>query len=176
MDIGTQAEVYLREAGYDTWTWSGTSPAVICFENSTLVGFLHVFTTAADLMAKWEEAQLRVLSRYSAALRAGGAKAWNVYSVFLTSEKAPKFKRPVERLEEDFTLTRKIARTEIQTVEDISHVLMPLVPIKAQPLLENANVADRLRSRAKDVPAAALTAFLGSPTPDEIAEILGSRT
>lgn len=175
MDIGTQAEIYLREAGYDTWTWSGASPAVVCFEDSTLVGFLYVFPTAADLLAQWEEAQMRVLSRHSAALRAGGSKAWNVYSVFLTSEKSSDSKRLVERLEEDFSLTRKIARTEIQTVEDLTHALMPLVPIKAQPQLENANVADRLRSRAKDVPVAALTAFLGSPTPEEVAEILGGR-
>lgn len=176
MDIGTEAEICLREAGYDTWTWSGASPAVTCFEDSTLVGFLHVFRTAADLLAQWEVAQMRVLSRHSAALRAGGSKAWNVYSVLLTSERSPEHKWLIERLEEDFTLTRKIARTEIQTVEDLAHALMPLVPIKARPLLENANVADRLRSRAKDVPAAALTAFLGSQTPDEVAEILGGGT
>lgn len=174
MDIGAQAEIYLREAGYDTWNWSGASPAVTCFENSTLVGFLHVFRTAADLLAQWEEAQLRVLSRHSAALRSGGSKAWNVYSVLLTNEQSPDDKQLIERLEEDFTLTRKIARTGIRTVEDLAHALMPLLPIKAQPLLENTNVADRLRSRAKDIPAAALTAFLGSPTPDEVAEILGS--
>jgi hypothetical protein len=175
MDIGTQAEIYLREAGYDTWAWSGASPPVTCFEDSTLVGFLHVFATAADLLAQWEEAQRRVLSRHAAPLRTAGAKAWNVYSVFLTSEKSPDLQRRVERLEEDFTLTRKIARTEIQTVEDLAHALMPLAPIKAQPLLENAGVADRLRSRAKDVPEPALVAFLGSPTPEEVAEILGSR-
>jgi hypothetical protein len=176
MDIGTQAEIYLREAGYDTWAWSGASPPVTCFEDSTLVGFLHVFATAADLLAQWEEAQLRVLSRHAAPLRTAGAKAWNVYSVFLTSEKSLDLQRPVERLEEDFTLTRKIARTDVQTVEDLAHALMPLVPIKAQPLLENAGLADRLRSRAKDVPEPALVAFLGSPTPEEVAEILGSRS
>jgi len=175
MDIGTQAEVYLREAGYETWAWSGASPPVTCFENPALVGFLHVFGTAEELLAQWEEAQQHVLSRHAASLRSAGAKAWNVYSIFLTSELDPNLQREVERLEEDFTLTRKIARTAIQTIEDLTHVLMPLAPIKAQPLLQDANVSDRLRSRAKDVPVNALEAFLGSPTADAVAEILGSR-
>ena len=176
MDIGAQAEIYLREARYDTWAWTGASPPVTCFENPTLVGFIHTFNTAAELLANWEEAQQRVLSRHVASLRLAGTKAWNVYSVFLTSETAPELSFQVERLEEDFTLTRKIARTAIQTVEYVSHALMPLAPIKAQPLLDNANLADRLRIRAKDVPTAALVAFLGSPSAQEVAEILGSRT
>jgi hypothetical protein len=176
MDIGTQAEIYLREAGYDTWAWTGASPPVTCFENPALVGFLHVFATAADLLAQWEEAQRRVLSRHAAPLRLAGAKAWNVYSVFLTSEKSPELQTRIERLEENFTLTRKITRTGVQTIEDLAHALMPLAPIKAQPLLENADMADRVRSRAKDVPGPALAAFLGSPTPEEVAEILGSRS
>lgn len=175
MDIATQSEIYLREAGYDTWIWSGASPAVTCFENSTLAGFLHVFPTAADLLARWEDAQQRVLARHAASLRNAGAKAWNIYSVFLTSERSAELQRQVERLEEDFALTRKIARIEVQTVEDLAHALMPLSPIQAQPLLANADVADRLRTRAKDIPEPALTAFLGTPTPEEVAAILASQ-
>lgn len=175
MDIATQAEIYLREAGYDTWAWSGASPPVTCFENSTLVGFLHVFPTADDLLANWEEAQQRVLSRHAASLRTAGAKAWNVYSVFLTGEKSAELQRQVERLEEDFALTRKIARTEVRTVEDIAHALMPLSPIQSQPILANADVADRLRHRAKDIPESALVAFLGTPTAEEVVAILESQ-
>lgn len=175
MDISTQAEIFLREAGYETWAWMGTSPPVTCFENSTLIGFLHVFASAADLLAKWDDSQKLVLSRHAGPLRTAGAKAWNVYSIFLTSEKAPELQRLVERLDEDFSLTRKIARVAIQSVEDISHALMPLAPIKAQPLLANASVGDRLRARAKDIPDTALTAFLGAQTAEDVAEILRSR-
>lgn len=174
MDIATQAEIFLREAGYDTWSWSGASPAVTCFESPSLVGFLHVFDTADSLLASWEAAQQHVLARHAAVLRAAGTKAWNVYSIFLTTEKATSDQqRAVERLEEDFSLTRKIARSEVQTVEDLYQVLLPLAPIQSQPLLANAGVADRLRSRAKDIPEAAIVAFLGSPTPEEVAAILG---
>jgi len=175
MDIPTQSEVILREAGYETWAWTGSSPPVTCFESATLVGFVHVFSTARDLLENWEAAQQRVLSRHAPALKAAGAKAWNVYSVLLTSELSPSFQWRVERLEENFTLTRKIARTAIQTVEDLANALLPLGPIRAQPILEDADIADRLRSRAKDIPVEALNAFLGDMKPDDVAEILGSR-
>lgn len=174
MDIVTQSEIVLREAGYVTWPWTGASPPIICFENATLVGFVHVFDTARELLDGWETAQQRVLARYAAGLRAAGAKAWNVYSVFLTSELVPDLQRSVEKLEENFSLTRKIARTGIQTAEDVSNVLMSLGPIKAQPLLENANIADRVRARAKDVPSDALNAFLSDLSPEDVVEILGT--
>jgi hypothetical protein len=174
MDIRTQSEIILREAGYQTWPWTGTSPPVICFESATVIGFVHVFSTARELLDTWEVEQQRVLARYGPALRAAGTKAWNVYSVLLTSELAQDLQRQVEKLEENFALTRKIARTAIQTAEDVANVLMPLGPIKAQPLLEEADIADRLRARAKDVPVAALNAFLGDQRPEDVAEILGS--
>jgi hypothetical protein len=174
MDIGTRSEVVLREAGYETWPWTGASPPVICFESATVIGFVHVFGSAKGLLDTWEAAQQRVLARHAPALRAAGTKAWNVYSVLLTSELAPTLQHQVEKLEENFALTRKIARTAIQTAEDVTNVLMPLGPIKAQPLLENADIADRLRARAKDVPVEALNAFLGDLRPEDVAEILGS--
>ena len=174
MDIVTHSEIVLREAGYATWPWTGASPPIICFENATLIGFVHVFDTARELLDGWETAQQRVLARHAAGLRAAGAKAWNVYSVFLTSELVPDLQRSVEKLEENFSLTRKIARTGIQTAEDVSNVLMSLGPIKSQPLLENANIADRVRARAKDVPGDALNAFLNNLSPEDIVEILGS--
>jgi hypothetical protein len=174
MDIVTQAEIVLREAGYATWPWTGASPPVTCFENATLVGFVHVFGTARELLDNWEIAQQRVLARHAAGLRAAGAKAWNVYSVFLTSELAQDLQRSVEKLEENFSLTRKIARTGIQTGEDVSNVLMSLGPIKSQPLLENADLTDRVRARAKDIPGDALNAFLNDLSPEDVVEILGS--
>jgi hypothetical protein len=174
MDIGTQSEVILRQEGYDTWAWTGASPPVICFENATLVGFIHVFATAEDLLANWEVSQQRVLARHAPALRAAGTKAWNVYSIFLTSEQSLSRQREIERLEENFALTRKIARSAVQSFEDLSMVLMPLAPIRSQPLLDSAAVADRLRARAKDVPPQALEAFLSEVKAQDVAEILGS--
>jgi hypothetical protein len=45
--------------------------------------------------------------------------------------------------------------------------------VKAHPLLAGADFETRLRSRLKDVPPDALTAFLGGNKADEVARILG---
>lgn len=175
MDIATQAEILLRGAGYETWPSTGVSPAVTCFENAAVIGFVHVFSSADELLARWEAAQQAVLSRYSAALRAAGAKAWNVYSVFLAEEQAPTQQRAVERIEENFALTRKIARAGVRTQDDVERALLPLIAVMAQPILSETGLQDRLRARLKDVSADALTAFLGDTSAEEVAKILAEK-
>jgi hypothetical protein len=172
MDISTQAEIDLREADYETWTWSGGMVPVVCFENQATIGFLHVFLSADKLLADWEQAQKVVLSRYTAALRSAGAKAWNVYSVFLTHEVSPTLVRRIERIEEDFTMARKIARVGIKTNEDLIGALLPLLPVRAQPSIGKTDYEERLRSRLQDVPDEALEAFLGRVSPIDVARIL----
>lgn len=174
MDIATQAEIVLRGAGYETWSWTGASPAVTCFENAALIGFVHVFESAETLLSTWEARQNAVLARHAAPLRAAGAKAWNVYSIFLTGESAPPRHRAIERIDEDFILTRKIARAAIRTPDDVERVLLPLIAVKAQPLLGDANFESRLRSRLKEISPEAVTAFLSETTADEVARILGA--
>jgi outer membrane protein TolC len=116
-----------------------------------------------------------VLSRHSASLRAAGAKAWNVYSVFLAEEKALTKRREVERIEENFTLTRKIARAGVRTQDDVERALLPLAAVKAQPILSDTDFEDRLRTRLKDVSADVLTAFLGSASAEEVARMLAEK-
>jgi hypothetical protein len=175
MDIATQTEVFLRGAGYETWTWTGSTPTVICFENATLIGFVHVFTSATDLLTRWQEVQNVALSHHSPALRAAGAKAWNVYSVFLTEEQAPNLQRVIERIEEDFALTRKIARASVRTQNDLERTLLPLTALRAQPLISETDFEDRLRARLKDVSPDVLTAFLGATPAEEVAKILAEK-
>jgi len=172
MDIATQVEIVLRGTGYETWPWTGVSPAVICFENAALIGFVHVFSSAEELLARWEAAQQTVLSRHGAVLRAAGAKAWNVYSVFLAEEHSPTQQRAVERIEENFSLTRKIARAGVRTQDDIERALLPLTAVKAQPILSDTDFEDRLRARLKDVSGDVLMAFLGATNAEEVAKIL----
>lgn len=175
MDIGIQTEILLREAGYETWTWAGATPAVVCFENAALIGFVHVFPTASELLARWQEAQTSALSRHGPALRAAGAKAWNVYSVFLTEEQVPGQQRAVERIEEDFAMTRKIARSSVRTQDDLEHTLLPLTALRAQPLISDTDFEDRLRARLKDVSPGVLTAFLGTTPAEEVARMLAEK-
>lgn len=174
MDITLQAEIILRRAGYETWPWTGISPAVTCFENAMTIGFIHIFESAEALLGGWRAGQQAVLSRHAAALRLAGVKAWNVYSIFLTDEQAPPHQRAIQRIEEDFALTRKIARAAIRTSEDVERVLLPLTAVRAQPLLIKADFENRLRSRLKEVSPEAVTAFLGETSATEVARILGA--
>lgn len=172
MDIATQAEIVLRGAGYETWPAAGMLPAVTCFENAALIGFIHVFSSPDQLLSTWEEAQKAVLSRHGPALRLSGAKAWNVYSVFLTGDQAPTLQRAVERIEENFSLTRKIARAGVRTQDDVEHALRPLTAVKARQILSDTDFQDRLCARLKDVSPNKLTAFLGDTSAEQVATIL----
>ncbi|AZC58096.1 hypothetical protein [Pseudomonas chlororaphis] len=174
MDIFTQAEILLRDAQYETRTWTGTVGTVTCFENAALMGFVHVFDTADTLLCTWRASQEVALARHAASLRAAGAKAWNVYSVFLTLDQDARRAREIERIEEDFSLTRKIARASISTTDDVEKALLPLLSLRSKPLLGVSNFETRLRTRLKDIPPEAVTAFINNATtPAEVARILG---
>jgi hypothetical protein len=176
MEIATQAEVVLRQAEYNTWRSTGVSPPVTCFENATLLGFIHVFASLDELMAHWESRQQVTLARHAVALRTAGVKAWNVYSIFLTAEEPSSRLRALQQIEENFSLTRKIARVAIRTAEDVERALLPLTAVKVQPLLADADFKSRLRSRLKGVPLDALSAFLDETNADEVARILGGQS
>lgn len=176
MDISRQAEITLREEGYETWPWTGATPPVTCFENAAVIGFVHVFSSREELLAGWKSSQQAVLYRYAAALRGAGAKAWNVYSVFLTAAESTSQQRVIAQIEEDFTLTRKIVRAGVRTPADLEHALLPLSSVKAQPVLGEADFEVRLRARLREIPPEALTAFFGEARPDDVARILGAET
>lgn len=172
MDIATEAEILLREAGYHTRALAGGVVPAVCAENQALLAFLHVFSSAENLLNDWESAQQAVLVRHAAALRGAAGKAWNVYSIFLTAEVATSRTRAIERIEEDFSLARKIAKEGVQTTTDLGRALLPLLRLKAQPLLDQHDYRDRLQARLKDVAPKAVTAFLGAISPEEIARLL----
>lgn len=173
MNIFTQVEILLRDAQYETWTWTGPAGHVVCFENTALMGFVHVFDTAEALLCGWKESQQVALARHAASLRGAGVKAWNVYSVFLTPDQDARRGREIERIEEDFSLTRKIARASITTPDGVEKALLPLLPIHSKPLLGASNFEKRLRARLKDLPQDAVTALLNEAMPAEVARILG---
>ena len=172
MDITYQVEIALRDAGYATWRARQGSNFVICFENPVLVGFVYVFDSAAALLTQWESTQKTVLKQYSGALRDAREKAWNVYSIFLTGEEDPSRQRAIERLEENFALTRKIARGSIRTEKDVRHVLLPITSVQARPSLGATDFEDRLKNRLKEVSSEAVRAFLADTDANEVAHIL----
>lgn len=172
MDIATQSEVLLRSAGYETWTWPGGSVPVVCFENAAVVGFLHVFASGESLLADWQQIQQATLGRHAASLRSAGTKAWNVYALFLACGSEPALARRIERIEEDFSMTRKIARADLRTVADLRRTLLPLLPVLSAPEIGGADYRARLRARLSDLPDDAVAAFLGAASASEVARIL----
>jgi hypothetical protein len=172
IDIETQAEIVLREAGYETRLRTGPALREICFENECVLGFLHTFSSAHDLLDEWEKAQEIAVNQHMQALRRAGPKAWNVYSVFLTGDRDPSLVRRVERIEEDFSLTRKIARCGIQTKPDLTGALYPLLPVFSQPAIQDGGYTVRLRARLKDISPHVMDAFLSSMQPTDVARLL----
>ena len=173
MDIHTQAEIALREAGYDTWQTEGGAQAVTCFESQSVAGFLYVFDTCDALLSRWRESQQAVLNRYAAALRPAGVKAWNVYSVFLTGDPGtPSKVFQIEKIEEDFVLTRKIARCGVALAEDVSNALLPLLPVGTFAAPTTADYETQLQRRLNEVGEKVATAFLSTQPPSAVAAFL----
>jgi hypothetical protein len=173
MDIYTQAEIVLREAGYDTWQSEGGPPIVTCFESQSVVGFVHVFDSCNSLLKLWRESQRLVLQRYAAALRPAGVKAWNVYSIFLTGATATASDASeVEKIEEDFTLTRKIARCNVTIADDVSAALLPLLPVKSHGGVAVIDYLTQLQKRLGEVDRRVATAFLSTQPVSEVAALL----
>ncbi|MCJ2067317.1 hypothetical protein MKK75_00580 [Methylobacterium sp. J-030] len=172
MDVEMQAEILLRQEGYRTWVSSSSPVPTVGFENETVLGFLHVFPDAGRLVDAWENVQRVTLARHQAALRTAGAKAWNVYTVFLTAGQAGELAGVIERIEEDFSLTRKIARSGVGTPTDLRRALMPLTPLRTSPQIGRSDYFERLRARLTDIPAEAVSAFLGGEDEYSVARIL----
>src|SRR4051812_42464538 len=117
MDLTTQVEIVLRDSRFETWrSPDSKDPVLIHFENQAVLGFVLVFATARALIERWQASQASCLQRFASSIRPSGNKAWNVYSVFLTQERTDvQTSFLIERIEEDFTLTRKIARSNLAT-------------------------------------------------------------
>lgn len=172
MDMEIQTEILLRQSGYETWPWSGGPVPVVSFENATVVGFVHLFATAAALLDGWEQSQEIVLARHAAAFRMARDKAWNVYSAFLTKDASGSLLRRIERIEEDFTLTRKIARGGLRSPIDLRQALLPLTEIRFGVDVGEADYEERLRARMTDLPLAAVNAFLGPVSASDVLLVL----
>lgn len=172
MDILVQSEMILRPAGYETRTWSGGRVPVLCFENASVLGFLHVFPSTVTLVKEWEQVQRVTLARFVSALKLSGAKAWNVYSVFLSEDDDTAANVGLDSIEEDFRLTRKIARSGVRSSEDLQQALLSLLPIVSQPTLSEINYSTALRTRLADLPTGVSAAFVGDANPKDVAEML----
>ena len=173
MDLAKEVEVVLRDAGFETWPWGDGLGPVICFEDETVLGFVHVFTSIQSLLSGWESAEDKALARFNPALRKAGEKAWNVYSIFLSEEDPSSMSfEKINRIEENFRQTRKIAKGGISSTESVRNALLPLLPISSLSVIDSVSFEDRLQSSLQEIHADGAKAFLKGIIPLDVVNIL----
>lgn len=151
MSLLTDTELILSEAGY-ACSRSAVLAEAIEFEDDTLLGFVSFYESVEALLLNWRPDLDRFLTHHAVVLRGATQKVWNCYSAFLTSAGniATDERSLLWKVEEDFTSSRKIARSNVRTIPDIRSALLPILPIAnllSLPRLPNrAEIAAGLRS------------------------------
>lgn len=170
LDIIAEANTLLESYGYSCR--AGESDHWLYFEDVSLVGFVAVAPTAGELIASWESRQMDFLHRHAARFRLLGQKSWNVYAVYLTSAKAAaQDLENLRRIEEDLESTRKIARTGIESADDLIRALYPLVPVQTLVSQYRPDPLPELRNRLLgELPPRAVTLLLEGGDPTALAD------
>jgi hypothetical protein len=152
IDLLTTTQTVLGEAGFETWLVRGTFGTIVCFEDISVMGFVGIFSTTDALLQDWKRFESEMLDRYAAPIRGSGEKAWNVYTVLLTTDApSPESKRSVRWIEEDLSRTRKLAGCDLQTRNDVLEALLPLVPVQQQAAIQADDANERLMKRIRAV-------------------------
>ena len=171
-DLLSRAQLVLRDVGYETWEVNTQGQTVVAFENQALLGFVYSFDTAPSLLRDWKSTEQATLKQFAARFKTAGDKAWNVYSVFLTE--APALGIPLAEIEEDLSLTRKIARAGLKTNADIAKALLSILPIQSMPTLSGSDFLMRLSPHLDGIHEGVFEALLGDATPADVAGMLVS--
>jgi hypothetical protein len=130
------------------------------FEDETLLGFVCELPLQM-LLQSWSRRQDEFLKSNARLLDNSALKAWNLYSVFLSSDVPDEAARKsLVAIEEDFRASRKIVLAGIQTATDVTRALYPFIPIQNIAALESSDSLRQLRSRLSALPSAAIDALL----------------
>ncbi len=169
MTILDMVDRRLSLAGYDVTLTSSH----VRFEDASVLGFVAEFVSVAALLDDWKHAEENFLREHAAELRRDRRKAWNVYSILLTHERASaeQTKRLIA-VEENFRATRKIARDGVTIERDIDNALGVLLPIRHRVSLSSENALDLLRNRLSALPPAAVHSMLLGGNGEDIADAL----
>jgi hypothetical protein len=179
-ELQSHIQIILQDAGYETWMASIDGMDAIGFEEELVMGFASSFQSVQQLLDRWRQVEMEFLSAYASSLQRAGEKTWNVYSVFLCTEKGTDTQqREVRWIEEELERTRKIAASGLTTREDIRAALLPILPLQHQPLLdtEDFDVTQRLRRRIESIALPAASAALDPKvSAAEVVRLLGAET
>jgi hypothetical protein len=148
MNLCHEAQQILEQAGY--YTRITIAEESFDFEDETLYGFVKIYPNAGLIAEDWEKQQDSFLSRNARSIRANASKAWNAYSVLLTSADASEdLKAKLCEIEDDFRGTRKIALSNLTTLEELQRTLYPLLGLVNRVHLTDVNgpnLEERLKS------------------------------
>ena len=147
MNLNEEVRTVLESAGFRT-TLGASSTNSVYFENNIIVGCVFIHATCSALFAGWEECQDKFLGTNSSAIRSDPAKAWNVYTVHLTSDSDPSSRlSDAFNIEQDFRGTRKIVRASVVKRSDVREALLPLLPLQHRISLTTGKISERLKDR-----------------------------
>lgn len=177
IDLLSTTQVLLKDAGYSVRLSEIQREPLVCFEDNAFVGFCKLFEKPDDMLNMWRAYETEILTRFAPSFRAAGDKAWNVYSVFLSSAPATRPEaREVSWIEEDLNRTRKIASCGVTSREELARILLPVLPLQHQPRLPDSNITRRLEARIGDIaPQARAVALDPNVPPEEVVRLLGER-
>lgn len=171
-------QALLQDAGYETWLVAIDRSEIVAFEDDSVMGFACIFETAETLLREWAVLETQFLKNFSPALKRGGEKTWNVYSVFLCAENASADEsRAIRWIEENLERTRKVTGIVANGRGDLITALLPLLPIQYQPRLdsEDFDLTQRLGTRIASIAPLAERAALDTDVPaSEVVRLLGA--
>lgn len=169
MSVLDTARRCLSSAGYTT----ALVGEEIRFEGTSVLGFIREFASVRTLLRGWKGAQDEFLRTNASALRRDRRKSWNVYSVFLTSERASDEEAQLLiSIEEDFRATRKLVRAGMSTDADVEDALGVLLPIRHRVSFVAEDALIRVANRLGSLPTGSVGLMLGGGTGAELAEAL----
>ena len=172
MPLLPDVELILKKADYRTMRNSNV-PSLLAFENDSLFGLVVEYETTRSLLEGWKKAELQFLTSHASSLRRADKKAWNGYSIHITSDAGSKTDiHSLCAIEEDFTSTRKIARAGLSSRRDLTHALAPLLPFQNTIASERRASKPDLKGRLHEWPPAAVDALEGDATSDDILTLL----
>ncbi|MCG8405480.1 MAG: hypothetical protein MI923_09810 [Phycisphaerales bacterium] len=136
------------------------------------MGVLYELASLEKLFDHWKELQDSFLATHAQQFTTAPSKAWNIYSVYITSQVADiPARSELMAIEEDFQSTRKLARAAIITRRDLDSALLPLLPIRHVPSLTAEDADEELRRRLREIEENAQL-FAAETQPSEIVQRL----
>ncbi|MER8589595.1 hypothetical protein NKH19_31120 [Mesorhizobium sp. M1338] len=172
-DLIEEAARLLQDAGFEIQPVDIDGLSARVLENDTLLGFVLVYDTAGDLLARWSGDTDRLVAQRQFQLRAAGTKAWNSYVLLLARDRANYAEAiALSSIEEDLSGLRKIARSGCEHGSDILRALLPLMPLQSTPVLDAVDSKEEIRQRTTELAQTVVEAFLSAADPHIVFQLL----